>query len=85
MRDVSADKVADHHESGRDPDPHLQGRADICGELRNGLNKRESGPHRALRIMLMRLIMRVAEIGETPSPIYLATKPPLRSTSSVQQ
>ena len=77
-----ADQVADHNEPGRNTDPHLQGRADIRRELRNRLDQIEPGANCALGIVLMRL--GVAEISG-PSPMYFATKPPLRSTISVQQ
>ena len=57
-----ADEVANHHEPGRDPDTHLQGRAGRGGELRHRLDEGKPGPHSALGIILVGL--GIAEIGE---------------------
>jgi len=50
-----ADQIAYHNEPGRDPDPYLQGRTGIRGDLRNRLDKTEPGANCALSIMFMRL------------------------------
>ena len=62
LRLPRSDEIADHHEPGRDPDPHVQGRAGRGDELRRRLDDGEPGPHGALGVMLVRL--GIAEIGE---------------------
>jgi hypothetical protein len=51
-------------------------------QLRRGLDDRKPGSHRVLGVVFMGL--RIAEIGSTPSPMYFATKPPLRSIRFAQ-
>jgi hypothetical protein len=75
--------VADHNEPGSYGDAHLQGDTGSGFELRHGLDQRKPGANRALGVMPVGL--RISDIGEHPSPMYLATIPPLRSTNSVQQ
>jgi hypothetical protein len=60
-----ADQVADHDESRRDPDPHLQGYAGCSLELRYRLNEGKRGANGALRIMLVRLLRAHRERGRT--------------------
>src|SRR4051794_7880797 len=55
----------------------------LFSKLRHRLDEGETGTHGARCIMLVGL--RIAKLCEHPSPMYLATNPPLRSIRSVQQ
>jgi hypothetical protein len=68
-----SDQVADYNKAGRDPDPNLQGRTSIRGDLWNCLNKIEPGANCPLSIMFMRL--GVTEIGENAVAHVFCDKP----------
>jgi hypothetical protein len=57
-----AQEIADHHDPGRDPNPHVQRRAGKGLKLRRGLDDRKPSSHCALGVVLVRL--RIAEIGK---------------------
>ena len=62
LRLPRSDQVADDDQPGRDPDPHVQGRAGRGDEFRRGLDDGEPGLHGALGVVFVGL--RIAEIGE---------------------
>jgi hypothetical protein len=68
-----ADEIADHHEPGGDPDPHLQWGFSRGLEPRHRLDQRQPGPHRPLGVVLVG--PRITEIGEHPVAHVLGDKP----------
>jgi len=48
-----ADKIADHDQAGRDPDARLERL--FCAQLADRFDERQPRPHRALRVVLVRL------------------------------
>ena len=76
-------KIADDHNPRRDPDPHMQRRSRGRLQLRRGLDDREPGAHRALRVMLVRL--RIAEIGEHAVAHVFGDEAAVAPRSSVAQ
>ena len=73
LRRALADQVADHDQTGGDPDPHLQPRIGRGVETGHRLDQRQTGPHRPLGIVLVGA--RIAEIGEHPVAHVLGDKP----------
>jgi hypothetical protein len=57
-----ADQIADHHQPGGNPDPHLQPRRPLGLQLNYRFDQSQPGAHRPLGIVFMRL--RPAEVGE---------------------
>ncbi len=68
-------KIADHHDPRRDADPHVQRGARRRGQLGRGGDDRERRAHCVLGVVL---------VASTPSPMYLATKPPLDAMRPAQ-
>src|SRR5262245_10693409 len=60
LRFAGADEISDHHQSGGNPNPHLQGLA--SWERSNRVDQGEAGTNSSLGVILMRL--RITEVDE---------------------
>jgi hypothetical protein len=70
-----AQEIADDHNPGRNPHPHVQRRAGGGLKLRRGLDDCQPSSHCALRVVLVRL--RIAEIGEHSVAHVLGDEAPI--------
>ena len=75
-------RLADYGEPGRDADAHPQGGSAVGHERWNCLGESGTRVNSSFRVMLDGL--RISEICKHTSPLYLATKPPLRLIRSAQ-
>jgi len=68
-----ADEIADHNQTGRDPDAHMQRRTGRGDEFRRRLDDGKPGSNGALGVVLVRL--GIAKVGEHAVAHVLRDKP----------
>ena len=73
LRLARADEIADHNQTGRDPNPHLQRRAGRCDQFRHRFNNGKPRSNGALGVVFVGL--RKAKIGEHAVAHILRDKP----------